>query len=112
MGSCVAVLAKRKEAIGYQREKTCSFESKKAPLKKRRPLWKTIRTTQKETEMTVFLTAHYTEEAARVDYVIVIDDEKSRCKRYAVPIQDSNARSTSHIDKKFKKALTILFSSI
>lgn len=40
----------------------------------RKHIWETVRTLQREKEMTVFLTTHYMEEAAEADYVIVIDD--------------------------------------
>lgn len=39
----------------------------------RKRLWETIATLQKATNMTVFLTTHYIEEAANSDYVIVMD---------------------------------------
>lgn len=40
----------------------------------RKMIWETIRTVQKESGMTIFLTTHYMEEAASADYVVVIDD--------------------------------------
>lgn len=40
----------------------------------RKSVWETIRRLQSETEMTVFLTTHYMEEAADADYVVVIDN--------------------------------------
>ena len=40
----------------------------------RQNIWETIQLIQKEDGMTVFLTTHYMEEAAKADYVIVIDD--------------------------------------
>ncbi|MBN1383848.1 MAG: ATP-binding cassette domain-containing protein [Elusimicrobia bacterium] len=40
----------------------------------RKSVWDTIRNLQNETEMTVFLTTHYMEEAAKADYVAVIDN--------------------------------------
>jgi multidrug/hemolysin transport system ATP-binding protein len=40
----------------------------------RRNIWDTIRSLQRENEMTVFLTTHYMEEAANADYVVIIDD--------------------------------------
>lgn len=39
----------------------------------RKNIWETITALQKKTQMTVFLTTHYMEEAASADYVIVID---------------------------------------
>lgn len=40
----------------------------------RKSVWDTIRNLQRETGMTVFLTTHYMEEAARADYVSIIDN--------------------------------------
>lgn len=39
----------------------------------RKKVWETILSIQRKSNMTVFLTTHYMEEAARADYVIVID---------------------------------------
>lgn len=46
----------------------------------RKSVWQTIRTLQKETNMTVFLTTHYMEEAAEADYVTVIDNGEISAK--------------------------------
>jgi len=46
----------------------------------RKKVWDTIKKTQSETGMTVFLTTHYMEEAADADYVIVIDNGKIAAK--------------------------------
>lgn len=40
----------------------------------RKSVWDTIRNLQKRTGMTVFLTTHYMEEAAKADYVAIIDN--------------------------------------
>lgn len=40
----------------------------------RKSVWDTIRNIQKRTGMTVFLTTHYMEEAAKADYVAIIDN--------------------------------------
>ena len=40
----------------------------------RRSIWETIRNLQQESNMTVFLTTHYMEEASNADYVVVIDN--------------------------------------
>lgn len=40
----------------------------------RQSVWETIATLQRELNMTIFLTTHYMEEAAKADYVIVIDN--------------------------------------
>lgn len=42
----------------------------------RKDVWQTVRKLQKQTGMTVFLTTHYMEEAAKADYVAVIEEGK------------------------------------
>ncbi len=46
----------------------------------RKSVWNTIRNLQKGTGMTVFLTTHYMEEAAKVDYVAIIDNGRISAK--------------------------------
>lgn len=46
----------------------------------RQRVWETIRQIQEDTGMTVFLTTHYMEEAAKADYVVVIDHGKIAAK--------------------------------
>lgn len=40
----------------------------------RKSIWETVRTMQKNTNMTVFLTTHYMEEAAQADYVVMLEN--------------------------------------
>lgn len=40
----------------------------------RKNVWETIQKLQRENGMTVFLTTHYMEEAAKADYIVIIDD--------------------------------------
>lgn len=40
----------------------------------RKHIWETIQRLQKENDMTIFLTTHYMEEAAKADYVVIMDD--------------------------------------
>lgn len=46
----------------------------------RMKVWETIIKMQKETNMSVFLTTHYMEEAAEADYVVIIDKGKIAAK--------------------------------
>ncbi len=46
----------------------------------RSSVWQTIQNLKEETDMAVFLTTHYMEEAAAADYVIVIDDGQIAAK--------------------------------
>ena len=39
----------------------------------RKHIWETVERLQKENDMTIFLTTHYMEEAAKADYVVVMD---------------------------------------
>lgn len=58
----------------------------------RKNIWQTIRRLQKETQMTVFLTTHYMEEAAESDYVIVIDAGLIAAKGAPVELKEKYAR--------------------
>ncbi len=40
----------------------------------RKHIWETVEKLQKENNMTIFLTTHYMEEAAKADYIVIIDD--------------------------------------
>lgn len=40
----------------------------------RKHIWETVEHLQKENNMTIFLTTHYMEEAAKADYVVIMDD--------------------------------------
>lgn len=42
----------------------------------RRTVWEAVQKLQKEENMTVFLTTHYMEEAAKADYVVILDHGK------------------------------------
>lgn len=46
----------------------------------RASVWETVRSLQKETGMTLFLTTHYMEEAAGADFVIIIDEGQIAAK--------------------------------
>ena len=46
----------------------------------RKNVWETITNLQKKTEMTVFMTTHYMEEASGADYVIIIDEGEIAAK--------------------------------
>lgn len=55
----------------------------------RKSVWDTIITLQKKTEMTIFMTTHYMEEAAGADYVIIIDDGKIAAKGTPSALKES-----------------------
>ena len=57
----------------------------------RKSVWETILRLQRETEMTVFLTTHYMEEAAEADYVIVIDSGQIAAKGTPAELREQYA---------------------
>lgn len=54
----------------------------------RQNVWETITTLQKKTQMTVFMTTHYMEEAAGADYVIIIDNGQIAAKGTPADIKE------------------------
>lgn len=54
----------------------------------RRAVWDTIRSIQEKSEMTIFLTTHYMEEASVADYVIVIDGGQIAAKGTPSELKD------------------------
>ncbi|MDD3841024.1 MAG: ABC transporter ATP-binding protein [Clostridia bacterium] len=61
----------------------------------RQNVWEAIEQLREEKNMTIFLTTHYMEEAARADYVIVIDDGIIAAK--GTPAQLREQYSTDHL---------------
>lgn len=75
----------------------------------RQNVWETIAKLQKETNMTVFLTTHYMEEAAEADYVIVIDNGLVSAKGTPAELKEKYANNYLHIVPKNSKELTDYF---
>lgn len=61
----------------------------------RKSVWDTVRNLQEQTGMTVFLTTHYMEEAAKADYVCVIDGGGISAK--GTPAELMERYSTDHL---------------
>jgi multidrug/hemolysin transport system ATP-binding protein len=61
----------------------------------RQNVWEAIEQLRKEKNMTIFFTTHYMEEAAKADYVIVIDDGLIAAK--GTPAQLRERFSTDHL---------------
>ena len=57
-------------------------------------VWETIIKMQKETNMSVFLTTHYMEEAAEADYVVIIDKGKIAAKGTPLDLKKEYAKDT------------------
>lgn len=64
----------------------------------RKSVWEMIRKLQRETDMTVFLTTHYMEEAAAADYVIVLDKGKISAKGTPNQLREQYSRDMLRMD--------------
>ncbi len=69
-------------------------------------VWDTIQTLQKDKGMTVFLTTHYMEEAAKADYVYVIDKGKIVAEGSPNELKDKYSSDTLQIKPYDKKYFT------
>ena len=63
----------------------------------RKSVWDTIRSLQKDTGMTVFLTTHYMEEAAGADYVAIIDNGLISAKGTPGELREKYSSDTLHL---------------
>lgn len=66
----------------------------------RKHIWETVERLQKENGMTIFLTTHYMEEAAKADYVVVMDD--GFIVAQGTPYELKEKYSFEHIEIKAK----------
>lgn len=67
----------------------------------RKHIWETVERLRKENNMTIFLTTHYMEEAAKADYVVIIDN--GLLVAQGTPIELKEKYSFEHIVIKPKK---------
>ena len=77
----------------------------------RQNVWETIAKLQKETNMTVFLTTHYMEEASEADYVIVIDNGQVSAKGTPAELKEKYANNYLHIVPENSKELAEYFKA-
>ena len=63
----------------------------------RKSIWETIENMQKNTNMTVFLTTHYMEEAAKADYVVLIDDGKIAASGTPAELRETYAKDLLYL---------------
>jgi len=68
----------------------------------RKSIWETIRTMQKNTNMTVFLTTHYMEEAAQADYVVMIDGGKLAAAGTPAELREQYAKDMLYLRCKYE----------
>jgi len=74
----------------------------------RKSVWNTIRNLQKGTGMTVFLTTHYMEEAAKVDYVAIIDNGLISARGTPSELRTKYSTDTLRLIPKDSNGLTAL----
>ncbi|ETJ37993.1 hypothetical protein Q604_UNBC07834G0001, partial [human gut metagenome] len=58
----------------------------------RKSVWDMIRRLQEENNMTVFLTTHYMEEAAKADYIIIMNEGKIEAKGTTYELKEKYAK--------------------
>lgn len=63
----------------------------------RKSIWETVREMQKKSGMTVFLTTHYMEEAAKADYVVVIDGGEITAAGTPAELRDEYAKDLLYL---------------
>lgn len=81
----------------------------------RRLIWSVISDLRRDTDMTVFLTTHYMEEAAEADYVVIIDD--GRIAAEGTPLELKNRYTGDYItiygaDERDVEALGVEYEKI
>lgn len=76
----------------------------------RRSVWDTIRSLQKGTGMTVFLTTHYMEEATNADYVAVIDNGLISANGTPVELRAKYSTDSLHLFPKDNGKLAVFLN--
>lgn len=66
----------------------------------RKNIWETVREMQRKNNMTVFLTTHYMEEAAKADYIVVIDGGKVTASGTPAQLRDKYAKDLLYLGCK------------
>jgi multidrug/hemolysin transport system ATP-binding protein len=77
----------------------------------RKSVWDTILRLQKETDMTVFLTTHYMEEAAEADYVIIIDHGNIAAKGTPAELREKYASDRLTLISRDAETLTNILNA-
>lgn len=71
----------------------------------RRKVWDTITLLQKERSMTIFLTTHYMEEAARADYITIMDHGKIMAHGTPAQLKEAYTKDVLKMTPKDEAAL-------
>lgn len=74
-------------------------------------VWQTIFELQRKTGMTVFLTTHYMEEAARADYIVIIDHGEIAAEGTPYDLQEQYSSDRIHIKDKDRDAVIKMLDS-
>ena len=77
----------------------------------RKSVWESIRTLQRETGLTVFLTTHYMEEAAEADYVVVIDNGQIAARGTPTALKEAYASDQLRLMPTDEPALLIALAA-
>lgn len=77
----------------------------------RKSVWNTIRNLQKQDGITVFLTTHYMEEAAKADYVAIIDNGRISAKGTPSELRAKYSTDTLRLVPKDSKKLTTFLNN-
>ncbi len=72
----------------------------------RKHIWATVERLQKENDMTIFLTTHYMEEAAKADYIVILDEGLVVAE--GTPYDLKEKYSFEHIMIKYKPSNDVL----
>ena len=78
----------------------------------RKSVWNTIRSLQKDTGLTVFMTTHYMEEAAEADYVMVIDNGSMSASGTPTEIKEKYSRDMIRMSAKDCRALSAILDGM
>ncbi|MDD2621284.1 MAG: ABC transporter ATP-binding protein [Syntrophomonadaceae bacterium] len=78
----------------------------------RKNVWDTIENLKNETGMTVFLTTHYMEEAAKSDYVIVIDNGEIAAKGTPAELKEKYTHDILKLSFQYNQEIKVLLDGL
>lgn len=77
----------------------------------RKKVWETILNMQRESNMTVFMTTHYMEEASEADYVIIIDNGKIAARGTPYELRRNHAQDSLRLEASEVEAVETILKS-